>query len=209
MAEGEWSSRDLEQFREAALHLAQPLLDHGWRVDYDRLGIGSPGGFLSLAQMREALDVLGPDVGPPAGGRPPGSLLREGTPEEREEWASRPLEDLLDADALAAVLRGQIAEEHVRQAIREGLVGPKCHALIPGEGLQAAVEALDYRMGGELWRALAEFRRAHRGAAFEQCREELLRADARLRGWTLSRGEEGKVIWRHYWRRLEAAQPLT
>lgn len=48
----------LEIFQEAALAADQPLLDVGWRLDYERKGITRAGQFISLADLKVADEAL-------------------------------------------------------------------------------------------------------------------------------------------------------
>jgi hypothetical protein len=147
----------------------QPLADHGWRVDYDRLGICDATAFVPLEELRKIVEALGAYPRPE---RKPGDLLREITAERREEIASQPLEDLLASDALDALARGDVTQEHVellREAIRDGITGPKCERLLPIEDLEKALDALDAHKDNTLWFAIHKYRREHPGASFEEC----------------------------------------
>jgi hypothetical protein len=195
-----------EKLSEIALAWRQPLLDYGWRVDYERVGICDARGFVSIVELRDVVQAF-EDAGSfdgPAPERPPGSLLRELTAEDRAEIAAQPIEDLVDAEGLEFLKSEGISIQEFRQAIRDGVIGPKVERWIPAEAMKDALDSLEIHIDTELWCSMVRFRKAHQGASFKQCQGELIRSGAIKPEWGIPEQQ-----WRHYWQRLENEPPYN
>src|SRR6516162_686787 len=115
----------IERMQEIALHLYQPLLDYGWRVDYQRMGITCPGRFIPLADLRKAAEMLNLSSSPAKPYQGPWMICREVTPQEAAAFAEAPADELLTPDCLDFLRQEGLSVEDVRQAIREGTLSVK------------------------------------------------------------------------------------